>query len=1183
MQDNREYRYFAFISYNSKDKKIVEKIHQRIVNFPLPTVLRNELEAKNGKECPASVSPLFLDIANLPAGQLLAETIIKELNDSRFLLVICSPNSAKSDWVNQEVENFILMGRYDRIIPYIIKGVPNSENPKTECFPPILRKKRVFITYPILSNEENAKRHANLHAFLDSIHDELRGVSLSGEGSENSLMKIIARMLEIRPDVFIDLCTQQQKIKKEQAKKKKVPWLLIIASFFLLLCSCLGFAAWDRYYRIHVDYYADYVEQWGVPKGIFPLSANQTKHRYEHYRIYTQNQKVIRLEHVNAVGTPIPVANTEFNDRPMIAEYYYTTDGALFQQSVLDNNKNVILRRRYSGNQMQKVEIILLPNNNIDSSTTSIVSSNIASLTNSKLDSSQEEKRVKINNMRLIRDSEGRVIEQLFQSAFNIPITDERGIAGFRYKLDAFGRVNEKTYLDQNGAPCPDKYGVVYQSYIYNQENLIEIRYLDKDKNPAPNEYGWWYCFNSFSNGNVTTKFVDVSGKIYQTIEYTYNNRGDLIKAASLDIGGKPRLNKDGFAIITCEYNDLGFPVELAYHGLGNKPCLNKNGVAKVNWICDEKGNMFKESYSDADGRPCLCNEGFASLTNKYNDQGFVIEQNYYNAAGEPCFHEDGYAKRCMEYDREGKVTNIAFFNTDNELCLNNEAYAKRCIQYDERGDIISEMYLDTYGYPCLGCDGYASFHTKYDLLGNKTEIVFYNIDGMPCMCADGYAKATWEYDQQGNQTKEAYFGIDDKPCCLAGSYPYTRWEGSYYKNGSIAKQTFYFTIKPYKNVLGKWALEYDENGNIASTCFMDMNDQPCLCADGYYKKISTYNQQGNQTQVAYYGVDDKPCLYKDELSIIKSKYDNQGNITELAYFDINGKPCIGTNGFAKVTMEFDDRGNQIKESYFDADGKTCCCTGEIPFTGWEIVYHENGNVAKRIQYFTIKPLKNVLGAWVMEYDEQGNTILVYSLDLNNQPCLCDDGYAKKTKTYDINGNNVEEAYFGVDDKPCLFMDGYAKVAKKYDAQGNMIEVTFFGVDGKPCQHKDGFAKIMFENDDQGKETKKTYYDLNGKKLTFCVSVQEVNPDSNCKKYGIQQGDFFILYDGQPVEDYTSFIEKRSKETDNDPHELVILRNNEFVTIQIHPGLLGCLLEPKELSDDQQKLVSEKLEEVKNN
>ncbi|MBR0236637.1 MAG: hypothetical protein IJQ39_00960, partial [Thermoguttaceae bacterium] len=42
-----------------------------------------------------------------------------------------------------------------------------------------------------------------------------------------------------------------------------------------------------------------------------------------------------------------------------------------------------------------------------------------------------------------------------------------------------------------------------------------------------------------------------------------------------------------------------------------------------------------------------------------------------------------------------------------------------------------------------------------------------------------------------------------------------------------------------------------------------------------------------------------------------------------------------------------------------------------------------------------------------------------------------------------------------------------------------------------------------------------------------------------------------------------------------------VLRNNEFVVIQIYPGKLGCVLGPYALSEEQQKLILEKLKEVK--
>ena len=183
----------------------------------MPVVLRNELEAANGKKYPQFVKPLFRDMTDLSAG-LLGKSILRELEDSRFLLLICSPDSAQSEWVNQEVENFILLGRYERIIPYIIEGTPNSGDPATECFPPILRKKREFIAYSHLTPEENAERQSKLHAALDDIHYELKGISLSGEGPRVSRLKVIARMLEVAPDTIIQRDKQRQ-------KKRFILWL----------------------------------------------------------------------------------------------------------------------------------------------------------------------------------------------------------------------------------------------------------------------------------------------------------------------------------------------------------------------------------------------------------------------------------------------------------------------------------------------------------------------------------------------------------------------------------------------------------------------------------------------------------------------------------------------------------------------------------------------------------------------------------------------------------------------------------------------------------------------------------------------------------------------------------------------------------------------------------------------
>lgn len=54
--------------------------------------------------------------------------------------MICSPNSAQSDWVGREIAFFHSLGRAKDIHFFIIDGIPHSNNPDTECFNPIVNQ-----------------------------------------------------------------------------------------------------------------------------------------------------------------------------------------------------------------------------------------------------------------------------------------------------------------------------------------------------------------------------------------------------------------------------------------------------------------------------------------------------------------------------------------------------------------------------------------------------------------------------------------------------------------------------------------------------------------------------------------------------------------------------------------------------------------------------------------------------------------------------------------------------------------------------------------------------------------------------------------------------------------------------------------------------------------------------------
>ena len=241
--DNRTYRNYAFIAYSALDSKAVKKICRKIETYRLPNGIREMAKTAAGKETPKYIHPLFLDgpefaLMNSPGTP--SSMLLKMLEDSKYLIVICSPNCAKSEWANQAIEDFILMGRYERIILYIFDGVPNSGDPATECFPPILRKKREFIDYSYLSSEENEKRHAELNALLDGV-DELRGVSLAGNGEKTSRLLIISRMLEINPNMVT--C---YRIGFTHQRRLRIFRLSIFALSLIILIIILGLWIWNR-------------------------------------------------------------------------------------------------------------------------------------------------------------------------------------------------------------------------------------------------------------------------------------------------------------------------------------------------------------------------------------------------------------------------------------------------------------------------------------------------------------------------------------------------------------------------------------------------------------------------------------------------------------------------------------------------------------------------------------------------------------------------------------------------------------------------------------------------------------------------------------------------------------------------------------------------------------------------
>ena len=130
--NSKEYKYFAFISYNSKDTEWGKRLQRKLEGYRMSSTICSE---RGWKRTP--IKPVFFAPTDIQPGPL-SEELQERLKASQHLIVVCSPNSAQSEWVGREIEYFHNLGRTKNIHFFIIDGVPNSGD-ETECFNPIVK------------------------------------------------------------------------------------------------------------------------------------------------------------------------------------------------------------------------------------------------------------------------------------------------------------------------------------------------------------------------------------------------------------------------------------------------------------------------------------------------------------------------------------------------------------------------------------------------------------------------------------------------------------------------------------------------------------------------------------------------------------------------------------------------------------------------------------------------------------------------------------------------------------------------------------------------------------------------------------------------------------------------------------------------------------------------------------
>ncbi len=174
------YRYRAFISYSHTDERAVSRLHSSLESYVIPQSVVAAHDLKSNR-----LRPIFRDRDELAAASSLSAALQEALDSSEHLIVACSPQTAESRWVNEEVRYFLEHHPRGSVLAVIVGGERFE-------FPEALRYELDDSGVPDLAQP------------LEPMAADMREV---GDGLEAAKLKLAAAMVGVRYD---DLARREQ-------------------------------------------------------------------------------------------------------------------------------------------------------------------------------------------------------------------------------------------------------------------------------------------------------------------------------------------------------------------------------------------------------------------------------------------------------------------------------------------------------------------------------------------------------------------------------------------------------------------------------------------------------------------------------------------------------------------------------------------------------------------------------------------------------------------------------------------------------------------------------------------------------------------------------------------------------------------------------------------------------------
>lgn len=764
-------RYWAFLSYSHADEAAAARLHRALERYTLPAAVRR------AHGLPKRLIPVFRDVEELEAAAGLSKRLETALDESRWLIVLCSAASARSKYVNAEISYFLKRHGPERILCVLQDGEP------PDSFPPAIQ----------------------------ALDDEPLAADLRrGADPDLAVLKLVAAMATVG---FTEL-------RNREAERRRRQRILAAAAFSGIGLGALAY--WDLFHREHVDYYVGYVREHGIWQGVDRMAAETASHRNESYR-FTRHGRLNppdRVDYVNGGGKcPHNGMAGALGNRLENSDPWGQPGSRFCAVGFSYHGGGDIARETWMNPRGRPLE------------TLTYTESGLAQFTQQGFSASGS--RGGVQYVHFMRDAAGRDATVLFLHSRGVPRPNNDRHFGYRNEYDGVGRLTRQSALDDQGREIGEVTRWAHDANGY----LREERYEDGAGGLRTGDEGFSFLtaeVDAFGNWTRNSFFDENSRPVlcsegFAAKHARWDERGNGVEFSYFDVAGKPVMNRYGHAMERMTYDDAGNPVRWEWLDTHAKPVTINGGYAAIETTFDPHGQPVENRYLDTAGK---LTEGLlgAIVRNQHDEAGRQPEECYFDAQGRPFVTRYGH---CItrKFDERDNIVEFLFLDTERRPFARSDGvgFARAVIERDAGGNITRAAYFDAELKPVTrSLCGCAVFESSYDEFGNRTELRRYDAEHRLMRGTDGVSVKRFRFDRSGNRIEERCFGTGGEPVrSTDGAHGY---RASFDRRSRMIEKRFLDPDGSPGTLAGTriHAIrhDYDAMGEISAEAYSDLQDE---------------------------------------------------------------------------------------------------------------------------------------------------------------------------------------------------------------------------------------------------------------------------------------------------------------------------------------------------------------------